>query len=115
MKLTMERYVFKLETLSNLYLNQTLGKRLCTLKFPDPLELMDGCMGTYELVLTESDTVNVVLYVRTTDDQSFKHLHCYKNIVPMALGAAVGGVCGVTMIGTFKCSSTLFPNASSKH
>ena len=74
---------------------------------------MDGCMGTYELVLTESDTIDVVLYERTTDEQSFKHLHCYKNIVPMALGAAVGGVCGVTMIGTFNYFSIHFPNNDS--
>ena len=70
-------------------------------------------MGTYELVLTESDTIDVVLYERTTDEQSFKHLHCYKNIVPMALGAAVGGVCGVTMIGTFNYFSIRFLNNDS--
>ena len=90
---------------------------MCTIKIDDPLNQMDGCMGTYELELTNSENLNAVLYVRTTDDQEFKHMHCYKNIVPMALGAAVGGVCGVTIIG--KCFSSSMSNLNfqtfSKH
>ena len=60
---------------------------------------MDNCKGTFELRLRSSSKLEAVLYVRTDDEnQEFKHYQCFKNIVPMALGATVGGVCGVTII-----------------
>ena len=61
---------------------------------------MDGCKGAFTIDLTGSSSLEALLFIRTTNDQEFKYFECYKNIVPMALAATVGSVCGVTIIGS---------------